>query len=194
MAYSASTGFRLRKSLYGVELPAGLQFRAANSATLKIGDAVRINTAGFLVRAGAGNPVAGILTGLYDNNGLNLFALGAATVGATLTADDQVVTASDNQTRTTGHVIGEVVCDPAGALLWYNDADGDLAATNDFQLFDVVAASSQISQSTASDTSGQFQLVSRDPDGDSDASKGLFRITECQLITEVNNADAVNVA
>ena len=50
MAYSASTGFRFRKALSGKDIPSTLEFRVANSSTLKIGDAVRVNTGGFLVR------------------------------------------------------------------------------------------------------------------------------------------------
>jgi hypothetical protein len=189
MAYSASTGFRFRRSLYGGDLPAGLRFRVANSATIKIGDAVRVNNAGFLVRAAAGNPVLGILTGIVNNTGINVFGLGATTASATLTEDDQVATSSTNQTNNvaTGWIEGEVVVDPAGALLWYNDADDTMAQTNVCQFYDVVAASAQIDESSADDSSGQFQCVVLDPDGDSDASKGLFRIAEPQLLSEVGN-------
>ena len=193
MAYSASTGFRFRKSLSGKDEPAAVNFRVANSSTLKIGDAVRLNTGGFLVRAAAGNPVLGVLVGLYggdsENDGLNLFAFGAPTTGATLTEDDQAATASDNQTRQT-FVSGAVACDPSGDDLWYNDADGDLARTNLLQCFDVVAASGQIDNTSASDSNGQFQLVQLDPDGDGDLSKGLFRIAEGELAVGVDQCNA----
>jgi len=196
MAYSSTTGFRFRKSLYGGDLPAAQEFRVANSTTLKLGDAVRVNTGGFLVRAAAANPVLGILIGLYNQDGINPFSLGADAVGATLTEDDQVATGSANQTAAT-YIKGAVVVDPAGVLLWYNDANGNFTIANDLQLCDVVAASGQIDQGTVSDTSGQFQLISRDPDGDGDLSKGLFRIAEPQLISQIGNqttAEAVNAA
>lgn len=179
MAYSAATGFRFRQSLSGKDIPVPLRFRAANSATLKIGDAVRINTGGFLVRAAAGNPVGGILVGLVNQDGINPFSLGADAAGATLIEDDQVVTSSTNQTAAT-YIQGEVVIDKSGDVLWYNDSSGTLATTNLFQFFDVVAASGQIDQSTASDSNGQFQLIAIDPDGDADVSKGLFCINEPQ--------------
>ena len=200
MAYSASTGFRLRKSLYGGDLPAGQVYRAGNSATLKVGDAVRLNTSGFLVRCAAGDAVLGILTGFVAvesnaslTSGVNPFALGAPTAGATLTEDDQVATASDNTTRSE-YIAGEVVVDPAGALLWYNDSNESLDATDDGAYFDVLAGANQIDAATVSDTSGQFQCLGRDPDGDADASKGLFRINENQLSNTIGNSTAVREA
>ena len=186
MAKTASTGFIPRKHLYGSLAQASREsFRAGNSATLVIGDAVRFNTGGLAVRAGAGVPVLGIVVGIVDENEINPFSYAYTNnTGATLTPDDTVVTASDNSSR--AHYIKvQVLLDPAGQILYYNDADADLGQTNVGQLFDCVAASGQISQSTASDTSGSFQLVSLDPDGDADLSKGLFRIVENQLVNNV---------
>lgn len=186
MAKTASTGFIPRTHLYGsVAQSAAVNFRAANSATLVIGDAVRLNTSGLAVRAGAGVPVLGIVMGIVDENDINPFSLGYQNgTGATLTPDDTVVTASDNSSR--AHYIKvKVLLDPAGQILYYNDASGDLAQTNLGQLFDCVAGSSQIDQASASDTSGSFQLLVLDPDGDGDASKGLFRIVENQLVNNV---------
>lgn len=194
MAYSSSAGFRFRKNLASSEQPASLRFRAGDSATLTIGDAVRLNTSGLAVIAAAGNPVLGIVTGIVDKDGINPFSLAYSNgTGATLTGDDTVATASDNSTRA-DYIEVEVLVDPAGNLLFYNDADDTMAQTNVGQLYDVVAASDQIDESSASDTSGQFQLVSLDPDGDSDASKGLFRIAEPQLITQIGNSDTVVAA
>jgi len=85
--------------------------------------------------------------------------------------------------------LGEVICDPKA--LFYNDSDDTLALTNDLQLFDHNSSSDNIDVATASDTSGQMQLVQRDPDGDADASKGLFRIVESQLLTQVGNSTAI---
>lgn len=197
MALSAATGFRLRKSLYGIEPGATVAYRVANSATLKLGDAVRVNTAGFLVRAAAGNPVLGIVdnfrvTNRSDVDGTSPFALGGTTGGATLTEDDSLVTASDNQTRVE-FVNASVIVDPAGILLFYNDADTDLARTQLNMFFDVIAASNQIT-GTGSDANGQFQLIEIDPDGDADLSKGLFRIAENQLHGGIDSATAKNAA
>lgn len=109
--------------------------------------------------------------------------------GATLTPDDTVAVSSTNQSDATRNIKAEIIVNPD--VLFYNDANGDLAATNEGQLFDTVAAGDQIDQSSASDTSGQFQLIERDPDGDGDASKGLFRIAESQLVRQIGNSTAV---
>jgi hypothetical protein len=194
MAYTDSTGFIYRRPLLGSDQPVVMNFRIGDSATLKIGDAVRINTSGLIVRAEAGNPVLGILRGICDKAGINPFSAGYINgLGATLTGDDTVVSASDNSSRAE-YAQARVQLDIAGCNLWYNDANGDLAQTNVGQLFDVVAASGQIDQSVASDTSGQFQLLQLDPDGDGDASKGLFRIAEPQLLNHVGNATEILVA
>lgn len=187
MAYSTSTGFRLRKNLYGLQTEGQqLKVRVANSTTLKLGDAVRINTGGFLVRSAAGEAVLGILTGFIgatvnDVTGTNPFSLGGDITGLTLTEDDQIVTSATNQTRTELYLVGEVTVDPAGILLWYNDSDGTLARTNIGQYFDVLSGSNQIDSASAADTNGQFELIEIDPDNDGDASKGLFRIAESQI-------------
>ena len=187
MAYSTSTGFRLRKNLYGLQTEGQqLKVRVANSTTLKLGDAVRINTGGFLVRSAAGEAVLGILTGFIgatvnDVTGTNPFSLGGDITGLTLTEDDQIVTSATNQTRTELYLVGEVTVDPAGILLWYNDSDGTLARTNIGQYFDVLSGSNQIDSASAADTNGQFELIEIDPDNDGDASKGLLRIAESQI-------------
>lgn len=194
MAASSSTGFKYGQSLYGSDTPSVLRYKLGNSATIKIGDAVRINTAGAIVRVAAGNPVLGICVGLVDGNGINPFGQGYVNnTGATLSGDDTLTTASDNTTKT-DYVEAEVIVDPAGSILWYNDANGDFALTNVGQLCDVVAASAQIDQTTASDSSGQFQLVKIDPDKDADASKGMFRIAEPQLLTQIGNSATVIAA
>ena len=184
MAYSASTGFRLRKNLYGLQTEGQqLSVRVANSTTLKLGDAVRLNTGGFLVRSAAGEAVLGLITGFRasttsDAAGVNPFGLGADATGLTLTEDDQIATSSTNQTRADVYLVGEVTVDPAGILLFYNDSDGTLARTNIGQYFDVLSGSNQIDSASASDSNGQFELIEIDPDADGDASKGIFKIAE----------------
>jgi|CXWL01.1.fsa_nt_gi hypothetical protein len=185
MAQTAAKGFFYRESLIGTGAPVIKKFRIGDTKTITHGDAVRLNTSGLIDIAGAGVPVLGVVVGLVDTNGINVLGQGYNNgTGATLTGDDTVLSASDNSTRAS-YVMAEVSLDVAGSALYYNDADGDLAQTNVGQLFDCVAASDQISQSTASDTSGSFQLLVIDPDGDADASKGLFRIVEHQLVNNV---------
>jgi len=134
MARSATTGFFLRGSVYGQDPAASRDYIMANSVTVKIGDALVMNDAGFVRRSAAGEPVLGVCTGIVDRNGTNLFTPQASgTDGSTLTEDDQVAVSSTNQSDATRNLKAQVQLDPAGVLLYYNDADGDLAATNDLQ-------------------------------------------------------------
>lgn len=204
MAYTAGTGFRYWKSLSGnMAAPTPLPFRIANSTTLRVGDAVRVNTAGFLVTAGVGAAIAGVLQGFADENSINPFSLGyGSRTGSTLTGDDTLATSSTNQTRA-DYVVGLVIIDPVGDILWQNDADADQALTNLFQFFDSDSTGRQITQSTAGDANGQWQLILWDPRGISfepnnpvaaDASQGAYRINENQFSGGLDSATAKNVA
>lgn len=189
MAKTAATGFTFRKSLVGLEHAAPVQILLAGSATVKIGDLVRVNNAGLLVRAATGEPVAGVLVGIVDKNGMNVFSPRASgTTGSTLTPDDQIATSSSNATDATRNLKGQVILDPAGVCLFYNDADSALAQTNLFQMFDV-ANGNQVTVG-GSDSNGQVQLIEIDPDGDGDTSKGLFRIAENQYGIGIDSATA----
>lgn len=190
MAKTASTGFDFRKSLYGLAHPSQNVFILANSTTVKIGDAVRLNTAGYLVRAAAGEPVLGVLRGIEDKNQMNVFSPRASGItGATLTPDDQIATSSTNQSDTTRQLRGRVILDPAGVCLFFNVADAALAQTNLGQMFDATNGN-QINVASASDSNGQWQLIQLDPDGDGDTTKGLFRLTECQLAVGIDQGTA----
>jgi hypothetical protein len=188
---SGAKGFEPRKYLSGVEHPGILAVRLGNSKTITIGDVVRINNAGLLDLVGAGNPALGVVVGIVDENDINPFSFSYVNnTGATLKPDDTVVTAADNSSRA-HYLKARVIADPAGVVLFYNDANGDVAQTNLGQLFNVTASSDQIDQATASDTSGQFQLIELDPDEDANASKGLFRLVEGQLASQLGNSTTV---
>lgn len=204
MAYSSSDGFRYYRSLSGQgEAPAPIRYLIANSTTLKKGDLVRVNTSGLLVAAGVGNPILGVITGLVDNDGINVLSFGYTgatghTDASSNGGDDTVATASDNSSRARA-VYGEVIIDPSGDILWLNDASGDFTQTNLLQLFDVDAADSRtVDQSSASDTNGQLQLMVLDQEATggktADASKGLFRIAEGQVAVGVDQGNAIVAA
>ena len=190
MAASASRkGYFYRKSLDGKDNPAVLRFRVGNSITVTHGDAVKLDASGVLQLAGAGGPFLGIVLGIVDELGINPLGQGYNNqTGATLSGDDTVTSASDNSSRT-HYLACSVIVDPMA--LFYNNADDDVSVVNDLQLFDHNSTSDNIDVATASDTSGQMQLVQRDPDGDADLSKGLFRIVESQLLTQVGNSTAI---
>lgn len=195
MAKTNSRYFEYRKNLVGApSAPTPVKVRVDNSTTLKVGQMARVNTAGYAVPGGVGNPLLGQVVGLVDNKNIpvNSFQYDATKTGHTASGDDTVVTASDNRTRATA-VFAEIMV-ALESILFFNDANGDLAQTNLLQLFDLVSTSDQVDQATASDTSGQLQLVEIDPDGDGDASKGLFRVAESQLLGYHNSNSAVNAA
>lgn len=196
MAKSSSSvkGFDPRTSLIGVDNPAQVNFLLGDSRTYVLGNAVRLDTAGLLKTSAAGEPILGILTGIVDRNGQNVFVTGRAqgTAGATLTPDDTVVTASTNSSDVTKNLKGQVILD-RGNHLYFNIANGALAQTNLGQYFDTTATGDQIDQATASDISGGFQLLQLDPDGDGSTTKGLFRICESQMATETNSYNSTAI-
>lgn len=178
---SGAKGFEFRKSLIGLEHPAIMEFLLDDSAQFTLGDAVRLDTDGLLVVSGATSTTLGILVGLVDQNGIPVASPRAQGVsGSTLSGDDTITTSSTNSTDGTRKLKGQVIVDPAGTNLYYNDANGSLAQTNLGQCFDMTSTGDQIDTGTAADGTAVFQLMQIDPDGDGDASKGLFRLNEPQ--------------
>lgn len=194
MARTNSKYFEYRKNLNGVgSTPTPLKVLVANSTTLKLGQMARVNTGGFAVPVGVGNAAIGAVSGLVDNNGIPVNSFGyTGQTGHTNSGDDTVVTASNNQTRALA--VYAMITVALESILYFNDASSDLAQTNLMQLFDVVSTSDQIDASSASDTSGTYQLVELNPDNDGDASKGLFRVAEPQLLGYHGNATSLNQA
>lgn len=205
MAYTANTGFRYYRDVKGnTASPTPIPVRIANSATIRVGDLVRVNTAGFLVGAGVGAPVAGVLVGFRNQNGTNPFSLGYNTgsSGITLTGDDTLATSATNQTRAE-YILGEVIMDFSGEMLWRNKADASQAQTNLLQFFDADSNNRQVTQSTASDSNGVLQLIVIDPEGttiepnnpgSADATIGLYRINENQFSMGIDTGTAKNSA
>jgi hypothetical protein len=190
MAKSASTvyGFSLERSLLSVENPTLLDYIIKDSSTVTIGDPARFSTDGHVKRSAAGEAILGIIMGIVDKDGLNVFSPRAqGTIGSTLTPDDTVAVSSTNSSDATRYVKVQVALDPAGVLLWRNDTDGTLTASNLGQLFDVGATVGQIATGTASDSNGQFQLVKID---ESDTTIGYFRIVESQLAVGIDQGTA----
>jgi hypothetical protein len=160
------TGFSFRKSLIGTQAPAVLDLLGSNSVVFQVGDAVRIDQDGNAALVTTGDDIHGFVTGVVGPNGESIDP-----DSGTL---DTYTMASNNET-VAGKKVRYVPAFPF--YLFYNDADDTLAATNNFQYFDL-NDENDVDVATASDTTGQVQLVERDPDGDADASKGLFRVRE----------------
>lgn len=161
-------GFLFRKSLVTKDEPTLLYFIIDNSDAVQIGDAMYINTDGHAGIATAGIKVTGIVAQVVDKNGIAVDPDSGTT--------DTYTVESDNETDKMWKV--GLIC--SQDALFSNDADDDLATTNLMQFFNVIDENT-IDASDGGDTSGQFQLVSLDPDGDGDASKGLFKIAESQF-------------
>lgn len=189
MAVSSTSikGFSPTKSLIGMDMPNQLLFILENSVTVTVGDAVRLDTNGYLKRCASSDPaLIGILAGIVDQTGnqsvFNPRIATTAIAGATLTYDDTLATSSTNTSDGTRKLSGYVLMDPSGAVLYRNVASAAMTQTNVGQFFNVTSTNSgQIDFATASDTSGQFQLLSLDPDNDGNTSKGLFRIVQNQM-------------
>src|SRR3990167_6615057 len=159
MAYTASSGFRFWRSLSGEShAPQPIPVRIANSTTLRVGDAVRINTSGLLVTAAAGEALAGVLVGFQDEDGINPFSLGYSKAGVTRTGDDTLATSSTNSTRA-DYILGEVIIDPAGDILWLNDSDTAVTQVDLFVFVDNDANGRQLATGSKSDSNGQWQLI-----------------------------------
>lgn len=195
MAYTANTGLRYDRTINanGAD-PLPYPILVANTTSLRIGDAVRVNTSGFVVTAGAGNPIGGVCVGFVDNNGINVLGFGVSnTTGCTVTSDDAITTASDNQTRASA-VYAQVVLDMSGQILWLNKADGALSQTNLFQYFDLDSNSRQVATGGASDANGQMQLILLDPlssgGAAADTTMGAFRVNENQFGMALDTATA----
>lgn len=181
---SGAKGFDYRGSLLGVDAsPVNVDVLIDDSATLTLGDAVCIDADGNLDVVAAGGSVLGVLQGVVDQDGINVFETGRAggLDGSSLSGDDTVTVSSTNTSDATRKLKGRVALVLPGNSKWYNDSDGTLAQANLFQFFDTTATGDQISQASASDANGQFQLIEIDPDGDADASKGIFIVNEAQV-------------
>jgi len=163
--------FLFRKSIDGSSTPpVNLYAVGKNSIVFQVGDLIRINTSGFADLVDTGECIGGVCVGVVDSNGLPI-----APDSGTM---DTWTMGGSNQTVT----YAQVVFIPAlPSYLFYNDADGTLTRAMEFGYFDTNDENDvDIARYTAT-WSAQVQLISRDPDGDADASKGLFRIVESQF-------------
>ena len=190
---SGAKGFDYRGSLYGVAAsPMNITVLIKGSQTLTLGDAVRVDDAGLAVVCGATSLVGGIVRDIVDKNSLSVFSPRSSRGIATVSGDDTVTTGSTNTTVDLLKAVIELAL-PGGSV-YYNDANGDFAQTNLFQFFDLTSTGDQVDQGTASEAAAVVQLIKIDPDGDADASKGLFIFAETQLPGTIADAATAKVA
>ena len=179
-------GFNPRRTEGGDSTGEVRDWIVTDSTELTLGDATRLtggNNDQNLTIVAATNRVLGVLIGFVDSNGLPLVAQHAYAYGGTYSGTPGSIGSetytADSDNEATEHIKGRVIIDPRQE--YYNDADADLAAGDDGNYMDVVAASDQINVASLSATAAQFMLMERDPDNDADASKGIFRIAESML-------------
>ena len=177
-------GFDFRRTEGGQTAGEIRPFIIANSQTSTIGDMVTL-VSGFSTLALAGVRIVGCVVGFKKDLGngqivpLGLDAAGiisgTRSGNAGVVGSDTVAVASDNQT--VDKVVAMVMVDPRAE--YFNDANGSLSGADIGKYFDIVAASDQIDQSTATNTySAQMVCVKVNPDNDADLSKGIFRVVE----------------
>lgn len=174
-------GFEYRGQLNGADNPVTLHVLIANSQTVKVGDAVRMQafaSAGGCYRAAATTKIFGIVVGIVNKKGIDLDNADPATFSdcTWVTGTKTVTVGSDNVTDQAVRAL--VVVDKWA--VWYNDSAGTLAAADEFLFFDL-ADQDQVADQDGADNAGAVILIKRDPDNDGDASKGLFVIAESDL-------------
>lgn len=171
--------FQYRGQLNGAENPVVLDVLVGNSDAVVVGRAVKLDTlsnGGGIIAATAGSRILGILVGLTDKNGIDLDNTKQVHSGTWVASTQTFTAAADNMT--VDGIRGKVVVDKDA--LWYNDAAGDLVVADEYKFFDVANAY-QVGDQNGHDSAGALMLIKRDPDGDGDASKGIFKIAESNL-------------
>jgi hypothetical protein len=163
------SGFSFRKQIDGTNEHQVMSLLANDSTEFQKGDLIRVDADGNAALVTAGNLVLGVVLAVVDRNGLPVDPDSGTT--------DTWTTDSDNTTDATKYY--EVQYIPAlGNYLFYNDADSSLTASMMFQYFDVNDENDVDGESGSDSTISTVRLIERDPDGDGDASKGLFQIVE----------------
>lgn len=161
-------GFSYRKNLDGSsQSPTNLSLVGKNSIIFQVGDLIRVSNAGFAALVTTGDLVLGVVTAVTNSSGSPLTPDSGTTDTYTMASDNQTV--AQNKV----HYIPALP-----NYLFFNDADSDVATTNLFQYM-AVSDENNVHPATVSDTVvDTVRLVQLDPDGDGDASKGLFQIVE----------------
>lgn len=145
-------GFEPRGSLSGDLTSATFPFIVSNAVVVTAGNAVVLH-AGYVENA------------IYAQSDVGILGVAVETV-----------------TGSAASATVAVLCDTN--VVYYNDANGSVAQADVGKIYQIALSSGKmaINQSTGNaNTAGDFVLIKKDPDGDKDASKGLFKIYKSQL-------------
>lgn len=165
-------GFSYRKNLDGSSYVPSLRYVIGkNAIAFTVGDAVRINTSGFVDVATAGEGICGFVAQVVTR-------ARATKDSDSATSLDTYTMSSDNQT-VAKDMIAFIPALPH--YLFYNDSDATLTEAMIGMYFNAISTT-QVDGDTNHDTTEQtFRLWEFDPDHDGDASKGLFQVVESQF-------------
>ena len=165
----------------GSENPVTMSVLIGNSSTVAVGEAVKLHvfaSGSGAIRATAGSKILGIVVGIVDKNGIDLDNTSSSNYDGTWTSSSKTYASTADNTSDK-LIKALVVVDPNA--LWYNDSAGTLAVADEYKLFDLLSAT-QFADQDGADSAGAFLLIKRDPDGDGDASKGIFKIAETEIV------------
>lgn len=166
-------GFTYRKNLDGSNsVPSLLKVIGKNSVVFTVGDAIRVNSSGFGDMAETTEGIIGIVQGVVDSNGLPVDCDSGKTDTWTMASDNQTVAKK------------EIMFIPAfGHYAFSCDSDTTIELASIGKYFALNSTSDGVVTSGESFTIGSLdvQLIGVDPDGDADASKGLYRIVRSQM-------------
>lgn len=165
--------FQFRKNLDGSsQVPSLLYGIGKSSVIFTVGDAVRFNTSGFIDLSHTAEQIIGIVASVVTSKGLPVDYDSGSTNTWTMTSSNETVN------------MYEVAFIPAFPHYAFScDSDTTIEQASLGKYFQLASTSDGASTTTESDTIGtlQLQLIGLDPDGDGDASKGLFRIVASQM-------------
>ena len=164
-------GFQYARNMDGsAYVPSLLYYIGKDSVTFTIGDAVRLNTSGYVDICDAGEYVLGVVASVVDSNHKAIDPDSGTLHDYTMDSDN---------TTSAQYEVGIIPALPH--YLFYNDADEALSSTDVGQYFDLIS-SSQVDGSSNDDTTTKTcRLWVYDPDSDADYSKGLFNFVESQI-------------
>jgi hypothetical protein len=177
---AGNTGFQFKYNLAGRTSGIQRSFIIAASKTIAVGDMIKL-TGGLVNLAGANAPIMGVVVGLTDKNGTDLKNTKLSMAQAVYTESTRsVVTGNANHTGDQIRAIVDV--DPLS--VWTGETDN---ASTDAEsrlagcYTDIVAASNQADDDTATTTQMQLFIWGADPESDTTKKANLYSIAEHQL-------------
>ena len=180
MADLGRTGFQFKYNLAGRTSGIQRAFIISNSATITVGDMVKL-TSGYVALAAATYPIMGVVVGLTDKDGIDLLSTRQTMAQAVYTESTKTVVCGD--ANVTGDQIKAIVdVDPFS--VWSGETDNtstDAESRLAGCYTDIINASDQANDDSAATTQGQLFIWGPDPESPSTIKANLYSIAEHQL-------------